>query len=165
MDTQSIFKLVLFLILGYAAIAGLINFIDSFDLFDVRKGTFAGLCMLFSSLVIIGICAVIIVRIVKNERFGFLALGFFALSFIFGLLNMILIASTSTFIMPFIAGILGIVCTLLAVIPMERLGDPNSYKAMLAEAKQLDYILLGVYAVLMIGFLVCTKIMLKSFKL
>ncbi len=162
MDTQGIFKLVLFLVLGYTAIAGLINFIDSFDLFDIRKGTMAGLFMLFSSLAVIGISVVIILRIVKNEKFGFLALGFFALSFIFGLLNMILIHSSSNFIMPFIAGILGIVITLLAIMPMERISDPNSYKQIMAEATQIDYILLGVYAVLMIGFLVFFKVMMKS---
>ena len=162
MDTQGIFKLILFLVLGYTAIAGLINFIDSFDLFDIRKGTMAGLFMLFSSLATIGISVVIILRIINNEKYGFLALGFFALSFILGLLNMILIASSSNFIMPFIAGILGIVITLLAIMPMDKISDPNSYKQLMAEAKQIDYILLGVYAVLMIGFLVFFKVMMKS---
>lgn len=162
MDTQGIFKLILFLVLGYTAIAGLINFIDSFDLFDIRKGTMSGLFMLFSSLAVIGISVIIILRIVKNEKFGFLALGFFALSFFFGLLNMILIHSSSNFIMPFIGGILGIVITLLAVMPMEKISDPNSYKQLMAEATQIDYILLGVYAVLMIGFIVFFKVMMKS---
>jgi hypothetical protein len=162
MDTQGIFKLILFLVLGYTAIAGLINFIDSFDLFDVRKGTMAGLFMLFSSLATIGICVVIILRMIKNEKFGFLALGFFVISFILGLLNMILIASSSNFIMPFIAGIMGIIITLLAIMPMEKISDPNSYKQLMAEATQIDYILLGVYAVLMIGFLVFFKVMMKS---
>ena len=162
MDTQGIFKLILFLVLGYTAIAGLINFIDSFDLFDIRKGTLAGLFMLFSSLATIGICVVIILRMIKNENYGFLALGFFAISFILGLLNMILIASSSNFIMPFIAGIMGIVITLLAIMPMEKISDPNSYKQLMAEATQIDYILLGVYAVLMIGFLVFFKVMMKS---
>ncbi|MBP5687915.1 MAG: DUF4339 domain-containing protein [Muribaculaceae bacterium] len=162
MDTQGIFKLILFLVLGYTAIAGLINFIDSFDLFDIRKGTLAGLFMLFSSLATIGICVVIILRMIKNEKYGFLALGFFAISFILGLLNMILIASSSNFIMPFIAGIMGIVITLLAIMPMEKISDPNSYKQLMAEATQIDYILLGVYAVLMIGFLVFFKVMMKS---
>ena len=162
MDTQGIFKLILFLVLGYTAIAGLINFIDSFNLFDLRKGTVTGLFMMFSSLAVIGICVVIILRILKNEKYGFLALGFFVLSFFFGLLNMILISSVSSFIMPFIAGIMGIVITLLAIMPMEKISDPNSYKQLLAEAQQIDYILLGVYAVLMIGFLVFFKVMMKG---
>ena len=165
MDTQGIFKLVLFLVLGYMAIVGLINFIDSFNLLDFPKGTAPGLFMLFSSLAVIGISVIIILRISKNEKYGFLALGFFALSFLFGLLDMILIGSGSTFIMPFIGGIIGAVCTLLAIMPIEKISDPNSYKQLMAEATQIDYILLGVYAVLMIGFLVFMKVMIKGFRL
>ena len=162
MDTQGIFKLVLFLVLGYMAIVGLINFIDSFNLLDFPKGTAPGLFMLFSSLAVIGISVVLILRIAKNERYGFLAMGFFVLSFLFGLLNMILIGSGSTFIMPFIGGIVGAVCTLLAIMPMEKISDPNSYKQLMAEATQMDYILLGVYAVLMIGFVVFMKVMMRG---
>ena len=165
MATQSVFKLILFLILGYTAVAGLINFIDSFNLFDVPKGTAPGLFMLFSSLAVIGISVVIILRIIKNYKYGFLALGFFALSFLFGLLNMILFSSSSTFIMPFIGGLLGIFCTLLAVMPVEKISDPNSYKQLMAEASQIDYILLGAYAILMIGFIVFTKVMFHRFGL
>lgn len=165
MDTQGIFKLVLFLVLGYMAIAGLINFIRSFDLLDFPKGTAPGLFMLFSSLAVIGISVIIILRISKNEKYGFLALGFFALSFIFGLLNMIIISSDSTFTMPFIGGIIGAIFTLLAIMPVEKISDPNSYKQLMAEATQLDYILLGAYAVLMIGFLVFMKVMLRGFRL
>ncbi len=165
MDTQGIFKLILFLVLGYTAIAGLINFIRSFDLLDFPKGTASGLFMLFSSLAVIGISVVIILRMVKNQKYGFLALGFFVLSFFFGLLTMILIGTSSSFTMPFIGGIIGIVCTLLATMPMEKISDPNSYKQLMAEATQIDFILLGVYAVLMLGFLIFTKIMFKGFRL
>mgnify|MGYP002624153141 CR=1 FL=1 len=165
MTPQGIFKIILYLILAYTAIAGLINFIHSFDFFNIRKGAGPGLTMLFSTLLVMGICGMIILRMVKNERFGFLALGFFAITFVFALVDMIVFGSGSAFIMMLIAGILGMVCTVFAVVPLEKIGDPNSYKSLLAEAKQIDYIVLGVYAVLMLAFIILTSTLLRSFKL
>lgn len=165
MDAQGIFKIVLYLILAYTAIAGLINFIHSFDLFNIRKGAGPGLSLLFGSLTVMGICGIIILRMVKNEQFGFLALGFYALTFLFSIVNMIIFGAGSSFVMMLIAGILGIVCTLLVLVPLEKISDFNSYKSILAEATQLDYILLGVYAVLLLAFIIFTSIFIKSFKL
>lgn len=158
MTPQGIFKIILYIILAYTAISGLIYFIHSFSTMKLHKGTGPGVFELFIGLVVIGICVVTILRMVKNERYAFLALGFFAITFLFALLNLIIVAPVYTFIMLLIASILGIVCTIFSIMPMEKLGDPNSYKSILTEATQLDYILLGAYAVLSLAFLLFTCI-------
>jgi len=143
----------MFIVLGFAALVGLIGFINSFDLIDFKITT-PGIFLLFSSLTTIAISVVVILRIVKKQKFGFLALSFFLLSFLFGLLYMIIIGGAGLFISTFIFGLLGTCCTIYATTPVERLTDPKRYMEYLEEATMIDYILIGAYFLFSLVFLI-----------
>jgi len=114
--------------------------------------------MLLSSMSIILISVVIVIRMAKKENYGFFALTFFLLAFVISLLDMILINTHYLFILMLVASILGFLFTLFAVIPLEKLGDTESFNAILAEAKPVDFVLLGIYIAFSAAFLIYVAI-------
>lgn len=156
MSTTTIFQFVLYGVLAFAAIVGLIMFINSFTLFSSAfkivemKPAGAGIFLLLSSLMMIAISVVIAIRVLKKKNFAFLSLMFFGITFLFGLLNLIILGGWAMFILMLVVGILGIACTLFAAIPMNKLGDPNSFKAIFAKPSGLDIALIGAYAIFLL---------------
>ena len=156
MSTTTIFQYVLYGVLAFAAIVGLIMFINSFTFFSKYlhgEATFFGILVLLTSLFIMAVSVVIALRIIKKQKFGFLALFFFAIAFLFGLLELIIL-KWSMFVLLMIVGILGIACTIFAVIPMNQLGGPNGFKALLADKESSDLAFVIIFGVLMIALLI-----------
>lgn len=167
--SQGVFKVLLYLILVYTSIAGLINFIKSFDCFG--KGghgqVWPGLFLLFGGMMIMIITIAIIIRMAKKDKYGFLSFAFFILTFLFALLGMILINTHYLFILLLVGGILGFVCTMFAVMPIDKLGDTQSFNNILAEAKPVDFVLLGIYSAFWIAlviFAAVSKTHISAFK-
>ncbi len=146
-NQQNVFKIILYVLLGLSALGGLINFIGAFSYFG---GFFSmpllGICQLLSSAAIIGISVIAIMRMVKNEKYSFLTIAYFALAFILNLIGLIISSKYGGGVFSFIVGLAGLAIAVLASIPMDKIGDVNSYKNLLPEATQIDYILLGAYA-------------------
>ncbi len=158
---QNVCKIILYILLGLSALGGLFTFFGSFSYFG---GWFnkplLGLMIMLQSGAIIAISVIAIMRMAKNEKFAFLTIAYFAIAFLFNLLGLILVSGYGGYgVFSFLTGIGGLAVAVLASIPMEKVGDPQSYKALMAEATQLDYILLGVYAVCSL----ITMIMVMSF--
>ena len=150
-----------YILLGLSALGGLFTFFGSFSYFG---GWFnkplLGLMIMLQSGAIIAISVIAIMRMAKNEKFAFLTIAYFAIAFLFNLLGLILVSGYGGYgVFSFLTGIGGLAVAVLASIPVEKVGDPQSYKALMAEATQLDYILLGVYAVCSL----ITMIMVMSF--
>jgi len=147
-NNQNVFKIILYVLLGLSGLGAIFTFFGSFAYFG---GWFnrplLGISSMLSSAAIIGICVVSIMRMVKNEKFAFLTIGYFAVAFIINILGLILASGYGGFgAFSFITGLAGLAVAVLASIPMDKVGDVNSYKALLAEATPIDYVLLGVYA-------------------
>ena len=147
-SAQSICKIILYILLGLSALGGLFTFFGSFSYFG---GWFnkplLGLMVMLQSAAIIGISVIAIMRMVKNEKFAFLTIAYFAISFVLNLLGLILVSGYGGFgVFSFLTGLGGLAVAVLASIPTDKIGDANSYKALLNEATEIDYILLGVYA-------------------
>ena len=158
---QNVCKIILYILLGLSALGGLFTFFGSFSYFG---GWFnkplLGLMIMLQSGAIIAISVIAIMRMAKNEKFAFLTIAYFAIAFLFNLLGLILVSGYGGYgVFSFLTGIGGLAVAVLASIPMGKVGDPQSYKALMAEATQLDYILLGVYAVCSL----ITMIMVMSF--
>ena len=87
MNPQTIFKFVLYAVLAFTAIAGLIIFIGSFNFFKSGlkeyKPAGAGIFQLLIGIMMIVISISIALRLAKNGRFGFLSLLFFGITFLF----------------------------------------------------------------------------------
>lgn len=153
-SSQGIFKVLLYLILIYTFIAGLIEFIKSFDCFGKGHQAWPGLFILFGAMMVMAITVVIVIRMAKKDKYGFLSFAFFILTFIFALLDMILIKTNYVFILMLVAGILGFICTLFAVMPLDKLGDTQSFNNILAEAKSIDFVLLGIYTAFSVALII-----------
>lgn len=158
---QNVCKIILYILLGLSALGGLFTFFGSFSYFG---GWFnkplLGLMIMLQSGAIIAISVIAIMRMAKNEKFAFLTIAYFAIAFLFNLLGLILVSGYGGYgVFSFLTGIGGLAVAVLASIPVEKVGDSQSYKALMAEATQLDYILLGVYAVCSL----ITMIMVMSF--
>lgn len=157
-DNQKLFKIILYVLLGLTALGGLFSFIGAFSYFGGWfNKPFLGLCQLLSSAATIAISVISIMRMMKNEKYAFLTIAFFALGFILNLLGMIA-GGGGVGIFSFVVGLGGLAVAVLASIPQEKATDINSYKALLNEATPLDYALLGVYAL----FSLITSIMAWS---
>lgn len=155
MPSTTIFQYVLYGILAFAAIVGLLIFINSFTFFNkLFNGelTLFGIFTLFTSLLIMALSVVIALRIAKKQRFGFLSFVFFGITFFFGLLDLIIL-KWSFFLLLMIVGLLGIACTIFAVIPMNKLGGPG-FKALLADKESSDIALVVIYGILMVALLI-----------
>jgi hypothetical protein len=72
--------------------------------------------------------------------------SYFCLALILNLIGMIVCGSAAFSVLGLIIGIAGVAIAVLAVIPMNKVGDVESYKALMKEATTLDYVLLGAYA-------------------
>ena len=158
---QNVCKIILYILLGLSALGGLFTFFGSFSYFG---GWFnkplLGLMIMLQSGAIIAISVIAIMRMAKNEKFAFLTIAYFAIAFLFNLLGLILVSGYGGYgVFSFLTGIGGLAVAVLASIPVEKVGDSQSYKALMAEATQRDYILLGVYAVCSL----ITMIMVMSF--
>ena len=154
-STQNIFKIILYVLLGLSALGGLITFFGAFSYFGgYFKSPILGLCQLLSSAAIMGISAISIMRMVKNEKYAFLTIAYFALAFILNLIGMI-ISSRLGGAFSFVIGLAGLAIAVLASIPMDKITDVDSYKNLLNEAKTEDYVLLGVYVVCSLISFVC----------
>ena len=115
--------------------------------FGVMAGyVFPGLVLMFMSMAIIAITIIAVVRMIKNQKFGFLTLGFFALVFFFSLLSMIVFPDDASviFLWLFICGLMGIPCAIFATIPINNFG--GGFSKLLKEPEVIDYVLLGIYA-------------------
>ena len=153
---QNIFKIILYVLLGLSALGGLISFFGAFSFFGgLLNSPLLGFCQLLSSAAIMGISVIAIMRMVKNEKYAFLTIGFFALAFILGLIGAIISMKYGTSVFSLIINIAGLAIAVLASIPMDKISEVNSYKNLLSEATQLDYILLGVYGVCSLISLIC----------
>lgn len=154
-STQNIFKIILYVLLGLSALGGLISFFGAFSYFGgYFKSPILGLCQLLSSAAIMGISAIAIMRMVKNEKYAFLTIAYFALAFILNLIGMIISGGFGG-AFSFVIGLAGLAIAVLASIPMDKISDVNSYKNLLSEAKTEDYVLLGVYVVCSLISFVC----------
>ena len=109
-----------------------------------------GLCQILSSAAVIGISVMSIMRMAKNEKFAFLTIAYFALGFILNLLGLIISSRYGGGVFSFMIGLAGLAVAVLASIPTDKIGDVNSYKNLLPEATQIEYVLLGIYALLSI---------------
>lgn len=162
---QNIFKIILYVLLGLSALGGLISFIGAFSYFG---GWFSspilGLCQLLSSAAIMGISVIAIMRMVKNEKYAFLTIAYFALAFILNLIGIIISSRYGGGVFSFIIGLAGLAIAVLASIPMDKIADVNSYKNLLSEAKTEDYVLLGVYGVCSLVSLICLISFLSKIK-
>lgn len=169
-NNQNIFKIILYVLLGLSILGGLINFIGSFSYFGGWfNNPLLGICQLFGSLATIGIGVVSIMRMTKNEKYGFITIGYFAIAFVLNLLGLIIVGSYGGFgALSLILGIAGLAIAVLASIPMDKISDVNCYKDLLKEATTVDYVLLGVYAVCtIISFFALLKYvkLLRGFRL
>ena len=150
-NLQNIFKIILYVLLGLSALGGLITFIGAFSFFGgFFKMPLLGLCQILSSAAVIGISVMSIMRMAKNEKFAFLTIAYFALGFILNLLGLIISSRYGGGVFSFMIGLAGLAVAVLASIPTDKIGDVNSYKNLLPEATQIDYVLLGIYALLSI---------------
>ena len=162
-DSRSIFKIILYVLLGLSVLGGILTFFGSFSYFGgIFNLPVLGFGALLTSCAIIAIGVILIMRMSKNQPFGFLAVGYFALALVLNLVGMIVCGSAAFSALSLILGIAGLAIAVLAVIPMNKVGDPESYKALMKEATTLDYVLLGAYAlgqiITLIGALKLVKI-------
>ncbi len=150
-NLQNIFKIILYVLLGLSALGGLITFFGAFSFFGgYFKMPLLGLCQLLSSAAVIGISVISIMRMTKNEKFAFITIAYFALGVILNLLGLIISSRYGGGVFSFVIGLAGLAVAVLASIPTDKIGDVNSYKNLLPEATQIDYVLLGIYALLSI---------------
>ena len=146
-DSRKTFKIILYVLLGLSILGGFLAFIGSFGYFGgLINDPLLGFGTLLTSLAVMAIGVVLIMRMSKNEPFGFLAVGYFALALLLNLVGMIVCGTFAFSALSLILGIAGLAVAVLAVIPMNKVGDPESYKALMKEATTLDYVLLGAYA-------------------
>ena len=146
-DSRKTFKIILYVLLGLSILGGILAFIGSFGYFGgLINDPLLGFGTLLTSLAVMAIGVVLIMRMSKNEPFGFLAVGYFALALLLNLVGMIVCGTFAFSALSLILGIAGLAVAVLAVIPMNKVGDPESYKALMKEATTLDYVLLGAYA-------------------
>lgn len=146
-DSRKVFKIILYVLLGLSILGGLINFFGAFSYFGgLLNLPLLGFGSLLASAAIIAISVVLIIRMSKNEPFGFLAVSYFCLALILNLIGMIVCGSAAFSVLSLIIGIAGVAIAVLAVLPMNKVGDVESYKALMKEATTLDYVLLGAYA-------------------
>ncbi|MBO4815160.1 MAG: hypothetical protein J5523_09445 [Muribaculaceae bacterium] len=162
-DSRKTFKIILYVLLGLSILGGFLTFIGSFSYFGgIFNLPVLGFGALLTSLAVMAIGVVLIMRMSKNQPFGFLAVGYFALALLLNLVGMIICGSAAFSALSLILGIAGLAIAVLAVIPMNKVGDPESYKALMKEATTLDYVLLGAYAlgqiITLIGALKLVKI-------
>ncbi|MBQ3961211.1 MAG: hypothetical protein II683_05420 [Muribaculaceae bacterium] len=162
-DSRSIFKIILYVLLGLSVLGGILTFFGSFSYFGgIFNLPVLGFGALLTSCAIIAIGVILIMRMSKKQPFGFLAVGYFALALVLNLVGMIVCGSAAFSALSLILGIAGLAIAVLAVIPMNKVGDPESYKALMKEATTLDYVLLGAYAlgqiITLIGALKLVKI-------
>ena len=162
-DSRSIFKIILYVLLGLSLLGGVLTFFGSFSYFGgLFNLPMLGFGSLLASCAIIAIGVVLIMRMSKNQPFGFLAVGYFALALVLNLVGMIVCGSAAFSALSLILGIAGLAIAVLAVIPINKVGDVESYKALMKEATTLDYVLLGAYAlgqiITLIGALKLVKI-------
>ena len=103
-----------------------------------------------------GISVIAIMRMMKNEKYAFLTIAYFALAFVLNLIGIIISSRYGGgVVFSFIIGLAGLAIAVLASIPMDKIADVNSYKNLLSEAKTEDYVLLGVYGVCSLVSLIC----------
>ena len=162
-DSRKTFKIILYVLLGLSILGGFLTFIGSFSYFGgIFNLPLLGFGALLTSLAVMAIGVVLIMRMSKNEPFGFLAVGYFALALVLNLVGMIVCGSAAFSALSLILGIAGLAIAVLSVIPVDKIGDPESYKALMKEATTLDYVLLGAYAlgqiITLIGALKLVKI-------
>lgn len=158
---KNVFKIILYVLLGLSGLGAVFTFFASFAYFGgwFNRPLLAIAQMLMSAS-IIGICVVSIMRMVKNEKYGFITIGYFAIAFILNLFGLIFVSGHGGYgPFSFFTGIAGLAIAVLASIPLEKVTDVNSYKELLNEAQPIDYALLGAYAV----FSLITFIMVWSF--
>lgn len=158
---QNIFKIILYIMLGFNILGGVILFFSSFTYFG---GWFnkplLGILSLLNGASIVAVCAYAIMKMVKKQKFGFITIGFFALAFILNLIGLILGVSSAYQL----GNIVALAIAVLASIPMNKIGDVESYKSLLGEATTIDYILLGAYAVTTLAYSITGFTVLHSLK-
>lgn len=160
-NNQDIFKIILYVILGGCIVSALFQFFASFGYFSgwFRKPSL-GIFSLLNAISIIAVCAYAIMKMVKNEKFGFITIAFFALAFILNLFG--LIFGLGSFYKLFTVA--GLAMAVLASVPMDKIGDIENYKSMLSEATIIDYVLLGAYFVTSLIYLILCASFIHSIK-
>lgn len=142
-DSTKVFKIILYVLLALMIIASLVGFFGSFGYFVFSS--IAGLGGLLTYGAALAICVVLIIRMAKNEKFGFLAVGFFLVSFLLNLITMIIVGKAAISIPALVLGVIGIAIALFAAIPMNKISDGKAYNALMNEGTTADYVLLGIY--------------------
>lgn len=137
---QKVFKIILYVILGLTSVFGLSVFIISFLILFRMSSVLPGLSLMFFAISIIAITIIAVIRMIKNEKFGFLTLGFFAVLFLFLPFGLY----TWYFKSLFICGLMGLPCALFASVPLNDFG--GGLKNLLKEATVIDYVLLGIFS-------------------
>ena len=163
---QNVFKIILYVLLGLSGLGAVFTFFGSFAYFG---GWFnkplLGICQILMSAAIIGIVVLSFMRMIKNEKFGFITIGYFAVAFILNLLGLIVASGYGGYGgFSFFTGISGLAIAVLASIPFDKITDVNSYKQLLKEAQPIDYVLLGVYALMSIITLISIMTLMKSLR-
>ncbi len=160
-NNQDIFKIILYVILGGTIISGIFQFFSSFAFFG---GWFSkpslGIFSLLNAIATIAVCVFAIMKMVKNEKFGFITIAFFVLAFILNLFGLIFGLGGGYKLF----SLAGLVMAVLAVMPMDKIGDVENYKSLLSEATIIDYALLGAYFVTTLIYLILCSSMIHSLK-
>lgn len=152
-DLRKTFNIVLIVLIGLSLLGALISFFGSFGAMVISF--WYGLFSLAYSGIVMAIGIIILVRMKKQQPYGFLAVGFFAIAFICGIISMILGYGTSTW--TFIVNLLALACAVLAVVPTDKLKDKASYKTYILDtAQKPDKTLLAIYALCYILTIVFT---------
>lgn len=99
-------------------------------------------------------------KMLKNEKFGFITVAFFVLVFVLNVIGFILGVSSAYNL----GNIAALVIAAFASIPMNNISEIDKYKNLLKEATLIDYVLLGVYAFTTLVYFVLLFMFMHSFR-
>lgn len=118
----------------------------------------AGFGLMIYSVMGIVITIFLFVKMSKNENYGLLALGFFLIQIIFGLIVTILLHripnARSPFVLTMISGLISLAIALFSVVPVNNIDDSRYYTSIIKGASVADYVMLGVCAFGLLLFLI-----------
>lgn len=156
---QNVFKILLYVMLGFNILASLWKIVGAFYFFKMDR-YFLGIFTILSALALIAVCGYSIMKMLKNEKFGFITVAFFALVFVLNVIGFILGVSSAYNL----GNIAALVIAAFASIPMNNISEIDKYKNLLKEATLIDYVLLGVYAFTTLVYFVLLFMFMHSFR-
>ncbi|MBQ9584394.1 MAG: DUF4339 domain-containing protein [Muribaculaceae bacterium] len=145
---QNVFKIILYVLLGLTVLGGVSAFFGAFRYF---RGWFSrpmlGMVSILNAAAVIAIGVISIIRMARNEKFGFLTIGYYVLALLLSMVSFLISRVLGVGILTVFLCVAGLLVSILASIPSSRIGDVNSYKNLLKEAVPFDFVLLGVFVV------------------